>query len=203
MPMPDPPPTGPHRTPTGSVAPGYFDRLYLDQADPWDYATSPYEAAKYAATLVALPRVRYRRAVELGCSIGVLTRHLASRADALLGVDVSDAALDQGRQRCAGLGHVTFERRTLPAETPGGPFDLAVLSEVGYYLSRPDLDTLADRLAAAVVPGGHLLLVHWTGPTDYPQTADDVHARFLADARWQRLDGHRAPDYRLDVVARL
>jgi len=200
--MPSPPPTTGARTSSGSIAPAYFDRLYRADADPWAYASSPYEAAKYAATLAALPRARYRRAVELGCSIGVLTRQLAARADAVLGVDVSEVALGHARRRCADLGHVVFERRTLPAETPPGPFDVAVLSEAGYYLSAPDLGALADALADAVEPGGHLVLTHWTGETDYPQTADAVHDRFLADARWRPLDGHRTADYRLDVLAR-
>ena len=166
--MPNPPPTTPHRTASGSIAPAYFQALYRDDADPWDYAGSAYEAGKYDATLDALPLARYRRAVELGCSIGVLTRRLAARADALLALDVSPDALAEAARRCADLGHVAFERRALPDEAPDGPFDLAVLSEVGYYLSAPDLDRLADRLADTVEPGGHLVLVHWTGATDYP-----------------------------------
>lgn len=200
--MPNPPPTAPHRTPEGSIAPAYFERLYRDADDPWDYEASPYEAAKYAATLAALPRARYRRAAELGCSIGVLTAGLAERADAVLALDVSPEALDRARARCARHAHVRFERRVLPAEAPEGPFDLAVLSEVGYYLSPADLDRLAERLAGAVEPGGHLALVHWTGETDYPQTAAAVHARFLSDGLWRPLrDGHTA-HYRLDVLER-
>lgn len=200
--MPSPPPTRSARTATGSINPAYFERLYRDQDDPWDYATSAYEAAKYGATLAALPRPSYRSAVELGCSIGVLTAALAARAEAVLGVDVSEAALDRARDRCAGLGHVSFERRVLPGEMPMGPFDLAVLSEAGYYLSRPDLADLADRLADAVEPGGHLVLTHWTGETDYPQTADAVHDAFLADARWRSVAADRTDAYRLDVLAR-
>ena len=69
---------------TGSLAPQYFERLYAESADPWDFEASPYETAKYAATLAALPRPRYANALELGCSIGVLTRQLAPRCERLL-----------------------------------------------------------------------------------------------------------------------
>lgn len=200
--MPSPPPTALHRTPSGSIAAGYFERLYRDEPDPWEYGTSPYEARKYAATVAALPRPRYSAAVELGCSIGVLTRALAARADDLLGVDVSPEALAAARERCAGLPHVRFERRVLPAEMPAGPFGLAVLSEVGYYLSAPDLDRLAGALARAVEPGGHLALVHWRGETDYPLTADAVHERFLGDGLWRPVHAAPTADYRLDVLAR-
>lgn len=201
--MSSPPPTAGHRTDSGSIAPAYFERLYRAEADPWDFAASPYEAAKYEATLAALPRTRYASALDAGCSVGVLTRRLAERCDRLLGIDVSEDALRQARRRCARHRHVRFERRVLPAEAPTGPFDLVVLSEIGYYLAPPDLGTLLDRLAASVDAGGHLVLVHWTGETDYPQTADDVHRAAREHAHWA---GHwclREPDYRLDVLERV
>jgi hypothetical protein len=49
-----------------------------------------------------------------------------------------------------------------------------VLSEVVYYLDAGDVARLADRVRASVEPGGHLLLVHWTGTTDYPLSGDDA-----------------------------
>ena len=64
----DLPPTAADRTASGSVAPAYFGRLFRTESDPWGFDTSPYEAAKYDATLAALPRPRYRRAVEVGCA---------------------------------------------------------------------------------------------------------------------------------------
>lgn len=200
--MPNPPPTTAHRTASGSIAPAYFERLYRAEADPWAYATSPYEAAKYAATLAALPHPRYASALEVGCSIGVLTERLAARCDRLLAVDVSDAALARARRRCDRLCHVAFERRSLPAETPAGPFDLAVVSEVGYYLAPADWVTALDRLADSVGAGGHLVLVHWTGETDYPQTADAVHGAARDHATWDGHWCHRAEAYRLDVLTR-
>ena len=202
MALPNPPPTTAHRTASGSIAPAYFDRLYRAEADPWEYATSSYEAAKYAATLAALPRARYGSALEVGCSIGVLTERLAPRCGRLLAIDVSGAALARARRRCARLDHVTFEQRALPGEAPAGPFDLAVVSEVGYYLAPADWAAALDRLSASVGVGGHLVLVHWTGETDYPQTADAVHATARDHAAWDGHWCHRAEGYRLDVLTR-
>ncbi|WP_412061039.1 class I SAM-dependent DNA methyltransferase [Rubrivirga sp. IMCC45206] len=199
--MPDVPPTSAHRTPSGTIAAGYFQALYDADPDPWAFATSGYEAAKYAATLAALPRDRYARALEVGCAIGVLTRALADRCDALVAIDVADAALAQARERTAGLGHVTVAKRAVPGATPEGPFDLAVVSEVGYYLSAPDLAAFERQLAAAVEPGGHVVLVHWTGETDYPLDADAVHAVF-AGPDWAPVSDVRAERYRLTVVGR-
>ena len=201
--MPTPPPTTAHRTESGSIAAAYFERLYEAEADPWAFETSPYEADKYAATLGALPRARYRAAFEVGCANGALTERLAERCDHVLAVDVAEAALARARGRCAGRGGVAIQRMEVPAEWPVGAFDLVLVSEVGYYLADADLARLRARCAEAALPGGHLVLVHWTGETDYPLSGDDVHAAFLADPAWLPVQAGRTADYRLDVLERV
>lgn len=184
-----------------ALAPGYFDALYAGDIDPWRFETSDYEAAKYTATLAALPLARYRNAVEIGCSIGVLTARLAARCDALLGVDVAAAALDCASRRCAALPHVAFARSTLPDAPPAGSFDLIILSEVLYYFDADGLARLAASIREMAAPGADLMLVHWLGPTpDYPLTGDAAVDAFeaLFDARVMRRE--RTADYRLDVL---
>ncbi len=92
----------------------------------------------------------------------------------------------------------------LPDELPAGRFDVIVLSEVGYYWTLSDLDRFVDWLRTALAPGGRLILVHWTGLTDYPLTGDQVHDRIVA--RSEKFLGiiQRAVEtaYRLDVLAR-
>jgi SAM-dependent methyltransferase len=192
-----------------SLPPSYFEDVYRAKLDPWDFASSPYEAAKYQATLAALPRARYDAAFEAGCSIGVLTEQLAPRCAQLLAVDVNDSALDQARTRCARFPHLRFARGQLPAEFPEADFDLILISEVGYYLAYPDLLGLRAVCINRLRPGGHLLLVHWTPPVpDYPLTGDQVHAAFLelandAQAPWRRLAARREEKYRLDLLERV
>lgn len=187
-----------------TLDPNYFDDVYRANEDPWAFTSSPYERAKYADTLASLPRSRYERAFEIGCSIGVLTTQLAPRCGQLLSVDVSEAALAQARQRCAHLPQVTLRQVQVPNEFPDGQFDLIMLSEVGYYWSPADLARAADLMLAALPPGAQLLLVHWTPVVpDYPQTGDEVHEFFLQKAGPQgllkHLHGHRADKYRLDL----
>ncbi len=187
-----------------SLPPAYFDALYARDVDPWRFAASDYERAKYAATLAALPRPRYRQALEVGCSIGVLTAQLAPRCDALLAVDVADRALAEARTRCAALPQVALRRMVVPGDWPGGRFDLILLSEVLYYLDAADLARLADRVAASLAPGGDALLVHWTGETDYPQGGDAATEAFIAALApvTRPLRQERHPRYRLDLLRR-
>lgn len=186
-----------------SLPPAYFEDVYGANADPWDFETSPYEAAKYTATLAALPRPRYGRAFEIGCSIGVLTERLGVRCDALIAVDVVESVLARARDRCAHLPRVRFARLRVPEAFPDGRFDLILVSEVGYYWSRDDLARSRDRIVTALAPAGHLLLVHWTPPVhDYPLTGDKVHDAFSVVPELCHLAGRREERYRLDLFER-
>ncbi|SFQ57171.1 class I SAM-dependent DNA methyltransferase [Hymenobacter arizonensis] len=191
-----------------TLPPEYFDHVYQANRDPWNFETSPYEQAKYAATVAALPHPQYVEAFEVGCSLGVLTAKLAPRCGHLLAVDVSEAALAQARQRCADFPQVDLQLLRVPDEFPSQEFDLIVVSEVGYYWSEGDLARAAQLLIGALRPGGQLLLVHWT-PTvhDYPLTGDYVHEHFLAqvgdNGPLRHLVGQRQETYRLDLLERV
>ncbi len=188
--------------PDRSLAREYFERLYRDADDPWSFASSDYEAEKYARSLAAL-RPHYERALEIGCSIGVFTQLLAERCDALDAIDISAIALERARRRCAAQPWVSFARAAFPAEAPSGPFDLITCCEVGYYWSDADLAAARDRIAAELVPGGDLLLVHFLPRVaDYVRDGDAVHAAFLADARFARVTHERAERYRIDRLRR-
>ena len=58
---------------------------------------------------------------QVGCSIGVLTRALAARCDALLALDVAGAALDQARRLHGELGRDARWAR-VPAAARSRPF---------------------------------------------------------------------------------
>ena len=182
----------------------YFDALYASDPDPWKFASSAYERDKYAKTLAALPEPHYASALEVGCSIGVLTRELASRCDALLAVDAAEKPLIEARRGCADLQHVRFEQMRVPEHWPSGEFDLILLSEVVYYLSADDVDRLASRVANAMARRADVTLVHWTGETDYPLTGDEAADLFIkVMGPTMFVDRHdRYPNFRLDVLRR-
>lgn len=189
-----------------SLPPDYFNDLYSSSDDPWEFETSEYEASKYAATLAALPKQRYRSALEIGCSIGVLTAQLAPRCEALLSIDVAPKAMNRAIARAQHLPHVKFQMMQVPLEYPSGMFDLTIVSEVGYYLSWSDLKTAQRQILEHLEPGGHLILVHWIlFAEDYPLEGDQVHDAFmeLTNSQLRHLLGKREEQYRLDVFERV
>jgi protein-L-isoaspartate O-methyltransferase len=185
----------------GHLPVDYFDRLYAADPDPWGFASRWYERRKYALTLAALPREHYRAALEVGCSIGVLTAQLGPRCTRLLAIDAAAAAVHAARRRTAGQPGVTVEQRVVPREWPrDGDFDLILLSEVGYYFERPTLAHLLDLVAGSLVAGGTMLAVHWRPPAaDYPLTGEDVHHVLSRDDRFDRVVAHVEELFLLDV----
>ena len=178
----------------------YFENLYAESPDPWGFETSPYERKKYERTLGVLARRRYRRALEVGSSIGVFTEMLAPLCDELLGVDVSEKAVTTAKERLKDFPHVRIERRRLPEETPEGPFDLAVASEVLYYWPREVMLAALRRFEDVLAPGGALLAVHWRKETKtYPLQGDEVHELLLTHTRLTNTTTIVEPEYRLDL----
>ncbi len=180
----------------------YFEAVYRSSQDPWQFETSPYEREKYAATIAALPDAHYPRALEIGCSIGVLTKRLARYCDTLLAVDTSALALQRARQRLGETKGVAFRQVSIPQNFPEGHFDLVVLSEVGYYWGYTDLHLAIEKIRVALTGGGTLVLVHYTPYVpDYPLTGDEVHEAFAGalSPECHRVRSERAERYRLDV----
>jgi len=185
-----------------TLMPEYFDKVYAANDDPWDFASSEYEAGKYHTTLAALPRENYQNAFEIGCSIGVLTEQLARRCDKLLAIDVSEKALEQAKKRCANLPNVRLRLMSIPNEFPDEIFDLILISEVGYYLAPADWLAAISKIFAGLAEDGQVALVHWTPPVhDYPQTGDAIHDSFaeFATGKMRNLKSFRKEKYRLDV----
>ena len=172
-----------------------FDRLYAADEDPWNFRSSAYERTKYEATMHLLPPRRFVSALEIGCSIGVLTAMLAQRCDELLAIDCAQAALGRAARACAVHSHVRFERHHVPASFPAGCFELIVISEVLYFLSPDDIATLASLCVA-----GTVILANWTGETDTPCTGEQAADAFIAASGLALSETRRAETFRLDLL---
>ena len=185
-----------------SLDPEYFNKVYAANEDPWDFETSEYEAKKYLATIEALPKKKFTNALEIGCSIGILTRQLSLKCESLLATDVSKKALDKAILNCEKIENVTFKKAKFPQELPQGPFDLIVVSEVAYYLSLEDWNLAMGKFLNITTEDATILLCHWLPEVhDYPQTGDEVHDSFseFMNGKMKNIFETRAENYRIDV----
>ncbi|MEL4319289.1 bifunctional PIG-L family deacetylase/class I SAM-dependent methyltransferase [Leifsonia sp. YIM 134122] len=188
---------------SGTLDRDFFDDFYAGRDDPWGFETRWYEKRKRAVVLASLPREQYGRTLEVGCSTGKLTEALAARSGSLLGVDISAAPLRVAGERLADSRHVELRQLRVPEEWPEGEFDLIVLSEVGYYWSRADLDTAIDRAIGALSDDGTLVACHWRHPVaEYPLSGDDVHAAISGRSELVGTVLHREEDFVLEVFRR-
>lgn len=180
----------------------YFEELYARSDDPWSFRTSEYEREKYDRTVATLDiERRYAHGLEIGCSIGVLTRRLARHVEHLLAVDISERAIERARATCHGVSNVTFAQCDVVADYPPGQFNLIVASEVAYYWSDADFASMRKRIAASLAPGGDVLLVHFLPKVpDYVWGGDAVHEAFLADSRFCHRRSSREQSYRIDLL---
>lgn len=158
------------------VDPDVFERLYRDQPDPWNFVGSPYEQRKYEVTIASLPRRRYDRCFEPGCSIGVLTERLATVCDEVIAIDGSPSAIATATRRLDRVAGVSLAVGTIPDMWPTGEFDLVVLSEIGYYWDEPSLAGIVDKVRGSLAPGGDVIAVHWLGQSpDHVLSGQAVH----------------------------
>ena len=128
------------RTPTR----GLLRRPLRRRPRPVGFETSPYEPAKYDATIAALEDRRFANGLEIGCSIGVLTERLAHHVRRPAG-DRRRRGRARPRPRARSRTSA-FERREVPEEFPDGAYDLIVVSEVLYYLDAPAFDATCDAI---------------------------------------------------------
>ena len=175
----------------------YFDALYNDNTDPWQYQTRWYEKRKRDMCLAILPQSQYNNAIELGCGNGVLSELLAQRCQALVSIDGNHQAVQLAKARLSELPHAKVIQGVIPnslltlentlsdtyplsSDTPTreSPFDLIVISEILYYLSPNDIDTIITWTQQNLAIGGTLLCCHWRyAIEEFTMTGETVHQR--------------------------
>ena len=180
----------------------YFESMYSGSDDPWGFDERWYERRKYALTMAALPRQRYRSGFEPGCANGALTELLADRCDRLVAAELVDAVAVRARRRLADRTHVEVLTGTFPGLWPVGSGDLVVWSEVAYYLTDVGAAAAVEGLERWLAPGGDVIAVHYTGATNYPRRGDEIGSWLDGVEFLDRLVSHRDEQFDLGVWRR-
>ena len=174
-----------------------FDRMYDDGDDPWAFDGSFYEERRRALVLALLGCRRYGRALEIGCADGRLTESLLERCDEVVALDTSHRAVTAAQARAP---RAVVLQGMAPADLPAGPFDLVLLSEVGYFLTPLELVATLRRCAASLAPGGELVLCHWQHPTEQvPLDGTLVHEQAATALPLGRRATYQDEDVRIEV----
>jgi protein-L-isoaspartate O-methyltransferase len=177
----------------------FFETMYTEREDPWEFASSQYERDRYASIVRALGNRRYRRAFEPGCSIGILTAQLATFCDRVVAIDISPTAVARARLHCERLPNVHILCGSLPEMIPEEEIDLVVFSEIGYYFTEIQLSSVATELVKQMSTEGTFLAVHWLGSSqDHLLDGDRVHTVLRTIPNLSLAQSERYSDFRLD-----
>jgi len=150
-----PPPTGPGADPSQWFTQKYWDERYSGEPI-WSGDPNPL-LVSYAAGLAP------GTALDVGSGEGADVIWLATQGWHVTGADISPVVLRRAAGLAAQAGPAVTERITwqqadlLSWQPPGGHFDL--VSAQFIHLPRAERESLHRRLAAAVRPGGTLLVV--------------------------------------------
>jgi len=141
-----------------SVASDYFAR----NAARWDEIRSLYIAEHdvEAAILRAAGPGPYKRLVDLGSGTGRMLTLLGPRAEAALGLDLSQQMLNIARNHVWQAGLKVCELRhgdIFGTRLPDGDADLVVVHQVLHYLTDPA--AAVKEAARITAPGGKLIIV--------------------------------------------
>jgi SAM-dependent methyltransferase len=132
---------------------GFWEELYGSQTSLWTGRPNP-QLVTEAANL------RPGRALDAGCGEGGDALWLAASGWRVTAVDFSATALARGAKEAAAQGldeRISWLQADLTSWAPEERFDL--VSAQFMHLPTPERTGLFERLAAAVAPGGTLLIV--------------------------------------------
>ncbi|RFA07235.1 SAM-dependent methyltransferase [Subtercola boreus] len=118
------------------------------------------------------------RALDVGCGEGADAIWLAGRGWQVTAVDVSGLALDRARaaaQTAGVAGSIDWQQHDLGSSFPTGEFELVSAQFLHSPVELPRVEILSAA-AAAVAPGGRLLIVGHSGlPSWVDHDQPDVH----------------------------
>lgn len=178
----------------------YFDAMYEESDDPWDYANRWYEKRKRQICMSVLPKMSFTHILEIGCANGFLSELLAERCQKLLCIDANPKAIQLAKLRLEDEPHVEFSQQRIPNQFPEGLFDLIVVSEILYYLTKTEVTECLDKIKISLSTDGVVLSCHWRHPIEgFELNGNSVHELLKNELNLHHSFSLTDPDFVLDV----
>lgn len=85
--------------------------------------------------------VKHKNILDIGCGAGTLCLYYASKGNTILGIDISQKAIDSanGSAKFLRLTNARFKKMGFPREIPREKFDFIIFTEVIEHLENDDL----------------------------------------------------------------
>jgi O-antigen biosynthesis protein len=147
---------------------------------------------KYDRTEILLQWIgKGKRVLEIGCSVGYISRLLVERQCKVTGVEIDADAAEQARMHCSEVRVLDLNESNSVEHLAKGSFDVVLLADVLEHLIDPA--RVLREVAETLTAGGTLVIslpnvVHWVtrakillGQFEYTLTGtlDHTHLRFL------------------------
>lgn len=181
-----------------------FEKLYAEDGDPWGYFSRPYEQEKYRRTLeFVLDHCPGKKsALEVGCSVGVFTKLMASSFDNVLAIDIATEAVELAAKTVVGAGNVEVRRDDfLALQSEGRTFDVIFFAEVLYYLAEEQAPEVCDALKRLLSARGVFVVVHPTEVACGPLPWDGIFGQVFERRAAITVEDAERP-YAISVYAR-
>lgn len=183
-----------------------FDAKFSGSDDPWATFTARDEAHKRRAILRGIGGRRVGRMLELAAGNGSNSAALARLALRLDATEGTRSGTELVSRAVGDNPRVRVSRLVLPDRFPRPTYDAIVVAEVLYYLTARDMAAVAHAVAAALTPGGRLVLAqHRVDYPDFVQHAAEIHRRFLSatGVEWQPTGDTRTGRWRVQAYDRV
>ncbi len=165
------PTTTAHAHVHGETSEAFWEEMYRSKGDVGHRPPNPLLVEGVAGLSAG-------RALDLGCGWGGDAVWLASEGWRVTAVDVSPTALAHAAGHAAAAGvsdRITFQRHDLEATFPDGTFDLVCATFLHSPVALATRDDTLRSAAAAVLPGGTLLIVGHGSRASWQPPMPDVH----------------------------
>lgn len=95
--------------------------------------------------------------LDIGCGVGLLHAHLGKIAQHIVGIDLSEQALETARQRNPQNTYLRYPGGALPFDD--ARFDMALAVTVMHHVPLADWQQFVDEAARVLKPGGMLAVI--------------------------------------------